>query len=175
MAIPSVQSTTTCTNCDKTIPLPNINLHIAHCTRNLERCKSCGEMIPVRHAERHYSIRHVPVACKLCNKTVERANLALHKCQSCPLRIVSCEYCNFRLPAVELFEHHEICRNQRLSYHRCRPRRENRAQGAPRRWSEKSWPPKQFLVTVAITGAAIFLNSVFFQRKDDKGKSIHYI
>lgn len=46
------------------------------------------------------------MACKLCNKTVERANLALHKCQSCPLRIVSCEYCNFRLPAVELFEHH---------------------------------------------------------------------
>ncbi|KAJ9177467.1 hypothetical protein P3X46_012683 [Hevea brasiliensis] len=175
MAIPSEQSTTICTNCDKTIPVTNINLHVAHCTRNLERCKFCGEMIPIRHSERRYSSIHVPVACKLCGETVERTNLALRKCESCPLRIVSCEYCNFRLPAVDLFEHQEIYRKQRQSCHRCRCGRDMRAQGAQRRWSASSWPPRQFLVTVAITGAAIFLNSVFFQRKDDKGQSIQCI
>lgn len=46
---------------DRAIPSSNIDLHFAHCSRNLERCKVCGDMVPKRHAEEHYLNTHAPV------------------------------------------------------------------------------------------------------------------
>lgn len=45
------------------------------------------------------------VACSLCSETVQREVLAHHKGENCPQRIVTCEYCEFPLPAVDLFKH----------------------------------------------------------------------
>lgn len=45
------------------------------------------------------------VACSLCSETMEREILAVHKGENCPQRIVTCEFCEFPLPAVDLAEH----------------------------------------------------------------------
>lgn len=45
------------------------------------------------------------VSCSLCSETMEREILAIHKGENCPQRIVTCEFCEFPLPAVDLAEH----------------------------------------------------------------------
>lgn len=45
------------------------------------------------------------VSCSLCSQSMDREVLAVHKGENCPQRIVTCEYCEFPLPAVDLFEH----------------------------------------------------------------------
>lgn len=44
------------------IPTLNIDLHVVHCFRNLEKCTICGTMIPKKHAEEHYMDEHAPVS-----------------------------------------------------------------------------------------------------------------
>lgn len=46
---------------DRAIPSSNIDLHYAHCSRKLEKCKVCGEMIPKKLAEEHFLNTHAPV------------------------------------------------------------------------------------------------------------------
>lgn len=36
---------------------------------------------------------------------MEREILAIHKGENCPQRIVTCEFCEFPLPAIDLAEH----------------------------------------------------------------------
>uniref|UniRef100_A0A5B7CD99 Putative TRAF-type zinc finger domain-containing protein 1-like n=1 Tax=Davidia involucrata TaxID=16924 RepID=A0A5B7CD99_DAVIN len=198
MAIPSEQQfTNKCSHCDKAIPTQNFDLHIAHCSRNLERCKFCGDMIPKRHAEEHYTNTHAPVTCTLCSETVERETLALHNGENCPQRMVTCEYCEFPLPAVDLFNHQEVCGNRTEYCHSCgkyirlreRPGHENRChgrlndatvgtsrdivatereQGAQRRQQQHDFSRKHLLLTVAITGIAVLIGSFVFQKADDQ-------
>lgn len=112
MEISSDQTTNICSHCDRVIPSANIDLHYAHCSRNLERCKTCGDMVPRKHAGEHYLTTHAPVACSFCSETMDREILAVHKGENCPQRIVTCEYCEFPLPAIDLFEHQEVCGNR---------------------------------------------------------------
>ncbi|KAK9097021.1 hypothetical protein Sjap_022518 [Stephania japonica] len=119
MEIPSEQVTSLCTHCDRAIPVSNIDLHFAHCSRNLERCKVCGDMVPRKHAEEHYLNTHAPVACSQCSETIDREILAVHKGENCPQRIATCEYCEFPLPAVDLFKHQEVCGNRTEFCHLC--------------------------------------------------------
>ncbi|XP_042484092.1 XIAP-associated factor 1-like isoform X1 [Macadamia integrifolia] len=194
MAIPSEQGTSICAHCDRAILAPNIDLHYAHCSRNLERCKVCGDMVPRRHVEEHYLNAHAPVACSLCSEIVDREILAVHKGENCPQRIVTCEYCEFPLPALDLFRHQEVCGNRTELCHLCSkyirlreqldhenscpgsldiaagPSRETstsaseREQGAHRR-QPHDLSRTHLLVTVAVTGVAVLLGSFFFQRK----------
>lgn len=39
---------------------------------------------------------------------MERDTLAVHKGENCPQRIVTCEFCEFPLPAIDLAEHQVI-------------------------------------------------------------------
>ncbi|CAI0549653.1 unnamed protein product [Linum tenue] len=112
MAMASEESTSVCTHCDRAIPSSNLDLHMVHCSRNLEKCKICGDMVPKRHSEEHYSNTHAPVSCSLCSETMERDILAVHKGENCPQRIVTCEFCEFPLPAADLAEHQEVCGNR---------------------------------------------------------------
>jgi len=50
-----------CLFSDRAIPSANIDLHYAHCSRNLERCKICCDMVPKTLAEEHYLNTHAPV------------------------------------------------------------------------------------------------------------------
>lgn len=132
---------------DRAIPSSNIDLHYFHCSRNLEKCKLCDEMVPKKHAEEHYSNTHAPVcsqsfsqviiyilalkkinkwkrnkswedththtqvSCSLCSESMEPESLAAHQREHCPKRIVTCDYCEFPLPAIDLFEH-QVTNNQ---------------------------------------------------------------
>ncbi|KAL4284096.1 hypothetical protein GQ457_16G016310 [Hibiscus cannabinus] len=192
MAIASDETTRICNHCDRAIPSSNIDLHYAHCSRNLEKCKVCGDMIPIKYAEEHFLDTHAPVACSLCSETMERGNLDIHKGENCPQRIVTCEFCEFPLPAIDLAEHQEVCGNRtemcylcnryirlRERYNhetRCTGIAENnlessrdvraaeREQGAPRR-QPPEYSRRRLLFTIAITGIAVLFGSLFFQKK----------
>lgn len=196
MAMVSEDPTNICGHCDRAIPSSNIDLHYAHCSRNLEKCKVCGDMVPRKHAEEHYLSTHAPVACSLCSETMERESLDVHKGENCPQRIVTCEYCEFPLPAIDLFEHQEVCGNRTEHCHRCsryirlRDRyvhettcngitdstvsssRDARAAAAeseprPQRRAPAALPRRHLLFTIAITGIAFILGSFFFQKKSE--------
>ncbi|KAL3617844.1 hypothetical protein CASFOL_038165 [Castilleja foliolosa] len=199
MAEPSDdQATKICSHCDREIPSSNIDLHFAHCSRNLEKCKACGDMVPRKFAEEHFLSTHAPVNCSLCSETMDRDILDVHKGENCPQRIVTCDYCEFPLPAIDLLEHQEVCGNRTELCHLCHKyirlrerhghesrctglvnniaessrnnvRPPERARGAPRRQPHE-FSPRRLLFTIAITGIAVLLGSIFFQRKPDPGQ-----
>ncbi|XP_021642421.1 uncharacterized protein LOC110636866 isoform X1 [Hevea brasiliensis] len=193
MAVASEETTNICSHCDRAIPSLNIDLHFAHCSRNLEKCKLCGDMVPKKHAEEHFLNTHAPVACSLCSETMEREVLAIHKGEICPQRIVTCEFCEFPLPAIDLAEHQEVCGNRTELCHLCSRyirlrerynhesrctgvsdnivgssrdvRAAERAPGAPRRQPHDYSSRRRLFFTIAITGIAVILGSLLFQRK----------
>ncbi|GAV85403.1 zf-TRAF domain-containing protein [Cephalotus follicularis] len=195
MEIVTEENTNMCSHCNRAIPSSNIDLHYAHCSRNLEKCKVCGDMIPKKHAEEHFLNTHAPVACSLCSETMEREILAIHKGENCPQRIVTCEFCEFPLPAIDLAEHQEVCGNRTELCHLChryirlreRYNHETSCAGVPdntvgssrdarpadrernpqRRQEPHEFSRRRLLVTIAITGIAVLLGSLFFQRKEE--------
>ncbi|KAL5705498.1 hypothetical protein ACHQM5_023796 [Ranunculus cassubicifolius] len=196
MEISPEQTTTICTHCDRAIPTPNIDLHTAHCARNLQKCKTCGDMVPKRLMEEHYLNTHAPVTCTLCKQTMDPEILAIHKGENCPQRIATCEYCEFPLPAVDLSEHQEVCGNRTEYCHLCKryirlrerlehetmvhggldttagssrdvgtpERREPRAE---RRRRNNGVSQRHILLTIALTGVAVLLGSIFLGRKHE--------
>lgn len=193
MAVASDQATGICSHCDRAIPSSNLDLHVAHCSRKLEKCKVCGDVVPKIHAEEHFLSTHAPVACSLCGETMEPELLVVHKGEKCPQRIVTCEYCEFPLPAIDLFKHQEACGNRtelcrmcsryirlrEIDVHvsRCNGRTNIMAEssrntspaegyhhGAPRRQPREA-SRKQLLYTIAITGIAVLFGSLIFQKK----------
>ncbi|ONK58215.1 uncharacterized protein A4U43_C09F9740 [Asparagus officinalis] len=119
MEISPESTTTLCSHCERDIPSSNIDLHYVHCSRNLQKCTICREMVPKKHSNEHYNEAHAPVECTLCNETVEREVWSSHKGEQCPQRMITCEYCEFPLPAVDLFKHQEICGNRTELCYRC--------------------------------------------------------
>ncbi|KAF7817057.1 XIAP-associated factor 1-like [Senna tora] len=195
MATVSDEVTSTCTHCDRAIPAANIALHYAHCSRNLEKCTVCGDMIPKRNAEDHFLNTHAQVACSMCRKMMDRDVLDIHKGESCPQRIVTCEFCEFPLPAVDLAEHQEVCGNRTELCHLCnryvrlceRFNHEARCNGIPdnntvgssrdvreaerdegaRRRRQNDFSKRHLLFTVAITGIAVLFGSILFQKRTE--------
>ncbi|XP_010475849.1 PREDICTED: XIAP-associated factor 1 [Camelina sativa] len=188
--------TIVCNHCDRDIPAPNIDLHRVHCARNLEKCKICGDMVPKKHAEEHFLNAHAPIACSMCKETIEREVFDSHKGEICPKRIVTCEFCEFPLPAVDLAEHQEVCGNrtelcyQCNSYVRLRERynHETKCPGTVlnnvessrripraaegdgngrRRRDGNGVSHKRLFFTIAITGIAVLIGSMFFQKKSE--------
>ncbi|CAF2108013.1 unnamed protein product [Brassica oleracea var. botrytis] len=183
-------------NHDRDIPAPNIDLHRVHCARNLEKCKICGDMVPKKHAEEHFANTHAPVPCSMCKETIAREAFDNHKGELCPKRIVTCEFCEFPLPAVDLAEHQEVCGNrtelcyQCNSYVRLRetyshqtkcpgsvlnnvessrriPRAAEGDGNGRRRRDGNGVSNKRLFFTIAITGIAVLIGSLFFQRKPE--------
>ncbi|KAJ8541274.1 hypothetical protein K7X08_002090 [Anisodus acutangulus] len=192
MAVASDQATSICSHCDRAIPSTIIDLHFAHCSRNLEKCKICEDMVPKKFAEEHFLSTHAPVACSLCSETMQREILAVHKGENCPKRIVTCDYCEFPLPAIDLFDHQEVCGNRTELCHLCsryirlreRDVHESRCNGiisnvaessrnthaaerdrGPPRGQPQEFSNKRLLFTIAITGISVLLGSLLFQRK----------
>ncbi|XP_010314593.2 uncharacterized protein [Solanum lycopersicum] len=192
MSVASDQATSICSYCDRVIPCSNLDLHVAHCSRKLEKCKICGDVVPKKHAEEHFLSTHAPVACSLCSETMEREVLGVHKGENCPQRIVTCEYCEFPLPAIDLFKHQEVCGNRTELCHMCsryirlheRDVHESRCNGgtnviaessslaerdrhgAPRRQPHEA-SRKRLLFTIAITGVAVLFGSLLYQKKTE--------
>ncbi|CDP00945.1 unnamed protein product [Coffea canephora] len=194
MAVASDDATRNCSHCDRVIPSSNFDLHFAHCSRKLEKCKICGDMVPRVSAEEHFLSTHAPVSCSLCSETMEREVLAIHKGENCPQRIVTCEFCEFPLPAIDLLEHQEVCGNrtelcylcnryirlrERIGHDsRCTGVADNIAESSratrpverdrvPQRRQPNEFSRKRLLFTIAITGIAVLLGSLLFQRKTE--------
>ncbi|BAH92155.1 uncharacterized protein [Oryza sativa Japonica Group] len=199
-ALAAAAATSTCAHCQREIPSSNIDLHSAHCARNLQKCEHCGEMVARKLMDEHYNESHAPVNCTLCKEIVTREIWDLHKSEQCPQRIVACEYCEFELPAVELHEHQDVCGNRTEFCQTCKkyvrlrewigheiqchanananasaqtssariiPEREVRPPPPVR-------PPrpmhgaqhKRLLFTIAVTGIAVMIGSILFQREE---------
>ncbi|XP_074273397.1 uncharacterized protein LOC141597005 [Silene latifolia] len=199
MDMVSEETSTICAHCNRPIPSTNIDLHFVHCSRNLEKCKVCGDMVPRNTIEDHYINTHAPVACSLCSETMERGILDVHKGESCPQRIATCEFCEFPLPAIDMIEHQDVCGNRTELCNHCgkyirlreiyvhqtmcngategvagssrvrRPAPERRARAEGRVGS--TFSHKHVLVSIAITGVALILGSLIFQKKPDSNPS----
>lgn len=191
MAVVADDTTRICSHCERSIPSSNIDLHYAHCSRNLEKCKVCGDMVPKRHAEEHFLNTHAPVSCSLCSEMMERDILAVHTGENCPQRIVTCEFCEFPLPAIDLAEHQEVCGSRTELCHLCnryirlreRYNHDRHCEGVPDhsagpssnirppqgehppRGRSNEFSPRRILFTIAITGIAVLLGSLFYQKK----------
>ncbi|KAG9130854.1 hypothetical protein Leryth_016987 [Lithospermum erythrorhizon] len=152
-------------------------------------------MVPIKYAEQHFLTTHAPVSCSLCSNTMERDVLHVHKSENCPQRIVTCEFCEFPLPAIDLIEHQEVCGNRTELCHlcsryirlrerynheiRCCSSADNvvsrdshvpaRERGPPRR-EPNGFSPKRLLITIAITGIAVLLGSLFIQKKTESSQ-----
>nr|GMD84999.1 XIAP-associated factor 1-like [Ipomoea batatas]GMD91327.1 XIAP-associated factor 1-like [Ipomoea batatas]GME09303.1 XIAP-associated factor 1-like [Ipomoea batatas] len=145
-AVASDQATSICSHCDRAIPSSNLDLHFAHCSRNLEKCKTCGDMVPKKHAEEHFLTTHAPEVCG--NRT--------ELCHLCSRYIRLCERnahesrCNGIADNVA-----ESSRNTRAV---------EREPDIPRRHPNE-FSKRRLLFTIAITGIAVLLGSLLFQRK----------
>ncbi|KAK4274203.1 hypothetical protein QN277_017465 [Acacia crassicarpa] len=194
MADVSDDATSICAHCGRAIRAANIALHYAHCSRNLEKCKICGDMIPKRNSDDHFLNTHAQVACSMCHKIMERDMIEIHKGESCPQRVVTCEFCEFPLPAVDLAEHQGVCGNRTELCQLCNryvrlcerynhgarcngipdnnvgssrdARARERDEGAGRR-PQNDYPKRNILFTVAVTGIAVLVGSILFQRKTE--------
>ncbi|XP_050379129.1 uncharacterized protein LOC126796362 [Argentina anserina] len=195
MAVASDEAHKICTHCERDIPAANIDLHYAHCIRNLAKCEVCGDMVPKKHAEEHYADNHAPVSCSLCSETMERDTLAIHKGEICPNRLVNCEFCEFPSYAVDLADHLKDCRNRTDYCSQCQTyvirkerynheascnvvsdntvgpsrdvREAERGQGPQRRRQPNEFSRRGLVFTVALTGIAVLLGSLFFQKKTE--------
>lgn len=192
-------TTSTCAHCHREIPSSNIALHSVHCARNLQKCEHCGDMVPRKLMDEHYDENHAPVNCSLCKRTVERELWDLHTGIQCPQRMLACQYCEFELPAVDLFEHQDVCGNRTEYCQICRKYirlrewighelqfhtnsnaatelssdrtmlEEERAPVAaaehPVRPTAHASHRTQLLLTIAITGIAVIIGSILYQKK----------
>ncbi|KAL6493155.1 hypothetical protein OROGR_032914 [Orobanche gracilis] len=129
---------------------------------------------------------------------MDRDILDVHKGNNCPQRIVTCEFCEFPLPASDLLEHQEVCGNRTEICNLCnkyirlqeRHDHEIRCTGFGNNNAESSrnarpperagaapitqpweFSPRRLMFTIAITGIAVLLGSIFFQRKPDHSQS----
>ncbi|KAL6841810.1 hypothetical protein ACP4OV_028322 [Aristida adscensionis] len=204
--------TSTCAHCQREIPSSNIALHSAHCARNLQKCEHCGDVVPRKLMDEHYDENHAPVNCSLCKHTIERELWDLHTGIQCPQRMLVCQYCEFELPAVDLFEHQDVCGNRTEYCQACRkyirlrewighelqfhtysttelssdrampedapaaeqplPDKEEGALAATEQPVQQPVRPtahgsqrKQLLWTIAITGIAVLIGTMLYQKK----------
>ncbi|TVU37444.1 hypothetical protein EJB05_10759 [Eragrostis curvula] len=186
-------ATSTCAHCQREIPSSNMALHSVHCARNLQKCDHCGDMVPRKLMDEHYGENHAPVDCSLCKHAIERELWDLHTGIQCPQRMLACQYCEYELPAVDLFEHQDVCGNRTEYCQECRKYvrlrewigheiqfhrnssadAEFSSDGATLEKEEHATAPgqpvrskhKQLLVTIAIAGIAVLIGSILYQKR----------
>ncbi|XP_075574635.1 TRAF-type zinc finger domain-containing protein 1 isoform X2 [Pelecanus crispus] len=110
MAIAAVTEAETrlCGNCKKDIPVANFIMHEIHCSKNIEVCRYCSELIPKSEMKNHIESEHVQVTCK-CRMKIEKCLLQDHEESECPLRPASCQYCDIQLAFNKLQDHEIYC------------------------------------------------------------------
>ncbi|XP_010156163.1 PREDICTED: TRAF-type zinc finger domain-containing protein 1, partial [Eurypyga helias] len=92
----------------KDIPVANFIVHEIHCSRNIEVCRYCSELIPKSEMKNHIESEHVQVTCK-CRMKIEKCLLTDHEASECPLRPAVCQYCGIQLAFSKLEDHEIYC------------------------------------------------------------------
>ncbi|XP_035747430.1 TRAF-type zinc finger domain-containing protein 1 isoform X1 [Egretta garzetta] len=110
MAIAAVSEAETrlCGNCKKDVPVANFIMHEIHCSRNIEVCRYCSDLIPKSEMKNHIESEHVQVTCK-CGMKIEKRLFEDHEASACPLRPAVCQYCDIQLTFNNLQDHEIYC------------------------------------------------------------------
>ena len=80
-------------------------LHELYCLRNLFKC-SCGEIVDKKEEVFHKSQMHVEASCKYCNIKLEAWELENHHCEQTPK---TCPYCGIMIKGTEFDPHITLC------------------------------------------------------------------
>lgn len=97
-----------CEHCKKYISSVNLVMHVAHCQRNIQMCRTCGEPVSKVNWQEHQE-DHKPVKCDRCGKEISKASLENHIANSCLKREVACVYCGLDMSFSELNNHEVYC------------------------------------------------------------------
>ncbi|NXE80779.1 TRAD1 protein, partial [Cochlearius cochlearius] len=92
----------------KDVPVANFIMHEIHCSRNIEVCRYCSELIPKSEMKSHVETEHVQVTCK-CRMKIEKRLFKDHEASACPLRPAVCRYCDIQLAFNNLQDHEIYC------------------------------------------------------------------
>ncbi|XP_058735028.1 uncharacterized protein LOC131606976 [Vicia villosa] len=81
-------------------------------------CQFYPETVPMEALKTKENVT-VTVCFRPLNEIMGHDILDIHKGENFPQRIVTCEFCEFSLPAIDLAEHQEVCGNQIGMCHLC--------------------------------------------------------
>lgn len=104
----SLDGTSTCDNCKRSIPTVSIATHTAFCRRNNMICDMCEQVIRATDRQSHFEEVHKGVTC-VCGEGMELRFLASHKQQECLHRLRACKFCKLKKKLVDLPEHEDYC------------------------------------------------------------------
>lgn len=175
-----------CQYCEISVPAMDIVDHLGVCGNRSEYCLICRKFYKVREAHGHIEGDFLDYEAEtrfaVQYETTKCQTLAGRKCKGCTQRIVTCQYCKFPVPAIDLSEHQEVCRN-RMEYCLLCSRNvgvreshshesiyddgvlddiaETRAKRRPRLFS---WG--RFLITIVITCNGILLGSLLLHDEE---------
>ncbi|GFP84100.1 traf-type zinc finger domain-containing protein 1 [Phtheirospermum japonicum] len=183
------QVTNICSHCDRAIPSSNIDLHfcsllpgILKNVKHVVSCSLCSETMDRDILDVHKG-ENCPqriVTCDYCEFPLPAIDLLEHQVEVCGNRTELCHLCHKYIRLRERHGHESRCTGlvnniaessslllmdgHGIFYRNVRP--PERARGAPRRQPQE-FSPRRLLFTIAITGIAVLLGSLFFQRKPD--------
>jgi hypothetical protein len=89
-----------CPECQHTIPKKEQEFHV--------HCPICKVALNKLDLEKHTEFYHGNVICE-CGIELPREVLDLHKQNDCMQRIVSCKFCDTKLPFVQKQDHEQLC------------------------------------------------------------------
>lgn len=111
----------TCPNCFQPIPINN-SLHELSCERRNWYCHDCKKVVLKTEKDAHMKEFHQPEPCNWCGSLLEKRLHFTHKKNDCPERSVTCQFCEMKLLARQLYEHERTCGSVTELCEKCRAR-----------------------------------------------------
>ena len=108
-----------CDNCQRLVPSENYQMHVVHCTRNIQLCSLCGEAVFRREERKHFKEYHAEITCVQCGRKTTRSGEGNHLANECGKRPIPCQFCEIALPREKLPEHQEFCGSRTEWCHNC--------------------------------------------------------
>ena len=108
-----------CDNCQRLVPSENYQMHVVHCTRNIQLCSLCGEAVFRREERKHFKEYHAEITCVQCGRKTTRSGEGNHLANECGKRPIPCQFCEIILPREKLPEHQEFCGSRTEWCHNC--------------------------------------------------------
>jgi len=109
-----------CKNCQRWISAMSIMMHEMHCVRKNTLCEVCGACILVADKATHMRDMHEEMTCICTAVLVGKIAYDKHCAVECPLRLVTCEFCDKdNIPAKDLAEHVEVCKMEEIECPQC--------------------------------------------------------
>jgi hypothetical protein len=107
-----------CSNegCGELIPSSEIRYHNRKtCPHRIMSCKHCKKKAPANELQDHVlgcDYRPQPCSNDGCGNSIPKAGKKNHERNTCPYRLVSCEYCQWKIVVKDLTAHYTLCAKQ---------------------------------------------------------------